>query len=157
MQVSSNLNSKRTVLPKPAANLDAKVKAPEPDQASVQTAPVSDGAEKCAAAEANQVEAVKLNETIVETVAEPEAQETKVDPVNANVAEAQEVNAKPAEVTEEKPEIAEVKLGEVAATEEAKPAQKEVAEEVQPVEIVETKESKKRSIEEISNQDTELL
>lgn len=118
MQMSSNLNSKRTVLPKPEKILDAKAKAPEMDQASVVTAPASEAAEKCATAEPLSAEAPKL-EMPVEAQAEPEAPEVKVaEQINEVVAEE---SSKPVEVTEEKPIADEAKPAEVPASEEAKP------------------------------------
>ena len=84
MQESQNMNSKKTMLPKRDGNLDAKVKAPETDQVSFETAPASNTAEKCAETESLQVEGINLNETILETVAEPKAQEAKIVPESAN-------------------------------------------------------------------------
>ena len=126
MQMSSNLSSKRTVLPKPSADLDAKAKMPEPDQVSLQTAPVSDTNDKVAD-DAAPAEQVKLNETIVhdKVPAEPEVQEAEV----VAQAEAPKEDTKPpVEATEEKlPEGAEVKAVEQPSAEEAKPVQDEVA------------------------------
>ena len=51
MQMSSNLNSKKTVLPMPDKILDDKTKAPEIDQTSIFTAPASSASEKCATSE----------------------------------------------------------------------------------------------------------
>lgn len=148
MQMSSNLNSKRTVLPKPEKILDAKAKAPDMDQASVVTAPASEAAEKCAAAEPLEAEAPKA-ELPVEAQAVPEAPEVKVAEKVEEVAP--EENTKPAEVIEEKPVADETKPVEVPAAEETKPV---VTEEALPeVEITEKKESKKRSIDQISNQE----
>jgi hypothetical protein len=39
----------------------------------------------------------------------------------------------------------------------SKPTEEVIQEEAKPVQVIETKESKKRTIEEVSNQDTELL
>ena len=150
--MSSNLNSKRTGLPKPEKILDAKATAPEMDQASVVTAPASEAAEKCATAEPLSAEAPKV-ELPVEAQAEPEAPEVKVAEKVEEVAP--EENSKPAVVTEEKPVADEAKPVEVPASEEAKP---EVTEEAQPVvEITEKKESKKRSIDQISNQEADEI
>ena len=150
--MSSNLNSKRTVLPKPEKILDAKATAPEMDQASVVTAPASEAAEKCATAEPLSAEAPKV-ELPVEAQAEPEAPEVKVAEKVDEVAP--EEDSKPAVVTEEKPAAEEAKPVEVPASEEAKP---EVTEEAQPVvEITEKKESKKRSIDQISNQEADEI
>tara|TARA_B110001450_G_C17500274_1_gene432013 strand:+ start:137 stop:739 length:603 start_codon:yes stop_codon:yes gene_type:complete len=152
MQMSSNLNSKRTVLPKPEKILDAKATAPEMDQVSVVTAPASEAAEKCATAEPLSAEAPKV-ELPVEAQAEPEAPEVKVAEKVDEVAP--EEDSKPAVVTEEKPVAEEAKPVEVPASEEAKP---EVTEEAQPVvESTEKKESKKRSIDQISNQEADEI
>jgi hypothetical protein len=59
MLKSTNLNSKRTVLSLPEKNLDTKTKALEMN-VSFETAPASETAEKCAAAESLDAEAPKV-------------------------------------------------------------------------------------------------
>lgn len=139
--MSSNLSSKRTGLQKPTTDIEAKAaKAPEPDQASVQTAPVSDTVEKvvdvAAASDATAPADVKLNETIMTEVAAVEPVEVSVmdcAPAEAEVPPKEE--SKPVEVVEEKKvEVAEDKVVEEAFLEmQAKPAMEEVVEEAKPV------------------------